>query len=353
MSRPPTAVLDGRRLYAEVMGAYRAYHATIQAQNQSIVIVRVGGHEDDSLAWHLRCQASNISARAKRATFSRLGYDVRDLELPATVSVANFRRHLADANGDPRVSAVIVQLPVPERLVRHVETIDAAKDLDHLTRGPGQTVCATADGMYRLLDPFLTHADQVAVFGGKGFVGSGVAQLLRAHGHTPIVIDSGESPAAARDASVLISCVGQPHWLSVQQVGDRPRKVILDSGFTPNPSHAEQAAGAVAFGDVHPGLYRFAEYATPVPGGVGPVEMAVLAERVLVKDVGATVPRWTYGGMQSGAQFGIGGELVGAEILATRAHLAALSGDRASHRGSAPPTASPPASRAPRPEIER
>jgi methylenetetrahydrofolate dehydrogenase (NADP+)/methenyltetrahydrofolate cyclohydrolase len=176
-------------------------------------------------------------------------------------------------------------------------------------------------------------------------------RLLRANGHAPIVIDSGESPAAARNASVLISTVGQAHWLSVQQVGDRPRKVTPDAGFTPNPSHG--GAEAVAFGDVHPDAYRLAECATSVPGGVGRVEMAVLAERALLRDVGATVPRWTYGGIQSGAQFAIGGELVGAEILATRAHLAALSRDHAGHPPSATRTSSPPAWRAPRPEIER
>jgi methylenetetrahydrofolate dehydrogenase (NADP+)/methenyltetrahydrofolate cyclohydrolase len=341
MSQPDTVSLDGRRLHAEVVGAYAAYRAAIEAQSRSIVIVRVGAREQDPEQWRLRCQASDVSARAKQAMFSRLGYDVRQVELPATVSVAEFRRHLADANADAQVSGVIVQLPVPARLARQVRSIDPAKDLDGLTARPGQGVCATADGMHRLLGPFLTADDQVAVFGGKGFVGSGVVRQLRAHGHDPLVVDLGDPPAAARDASVLITSVGRPHWLSVREVGDRPRKLIVDSGFTPNPASAGQPDQPIAFGDVHPSLYRRAQYATPVPGGVGPVEMAVLAERALTKDIGARVPRWSYGGVRLGAQFAVGSELVGADVLATRAHLAAPTTSRQGDRGAPPPAAGP------------
>jgi len=354
MSQPTTAALDGRRLYAQVIGTYRAYQGAIQVQNKRIVIVKVGAREQDPLAWRLRCEASDFSARAKRATFTRLGYDVAEVELPATVSVADFRRHIADANTDSEVSGVIVQLPVPARLAKQVRSIDPSKDLDQLTRRRGQAVCATADGMYRLLDPLLTSDDRVAVFGGKGFVGSGAVRLLREHGHDPIVIDVADSPAAARDATALISSVGRPHWLSVQQVGDRSRKVILDSGFTPNPARTERPDQPVAFGDIHPGLYRLARYATPVPGGVGPVEMAVLAERALTKDLGATIPPWTYGGPQLGALFTIGAELVSADILATRAHLAAPTTNRTDARISpAPSRPTRPPSRSTKPEVER
>jgi 5,10-methylene-tetrahydrofolate dehydrogenase/methenyl tetrahydrofolate cyclohydrolase len=311
-----------------VIGAYRAYQGAIEARMRSIVIVRVGAREQDPPEWRLRCEASDVSARAKNATFSRLGYRVTDVELPPTVSVDDFRRHLLDANANRQVSGVIVQLPVPARLARLVRLIDPAKDLDHLTGSPGQAVCATAEGIHRLLDPLLTSDDRVAVFGAKGFVGSGVVHRLREHGHEPIVVDIGDSLAAARDASVLVSCVGQPHWLSVEQVGDAPRKAIVDCGFTPNAARAEQPDQPRAFGDVHPDLYRRAQYATPVPGGVGPVEMAVLAERALIKDIGASVPRWTYGGARGGALFAVGGELVGAEVLATRAYLRAPATNR-------------------------
>lgn len=354
MSQPAPAPLNGRRLHAEVINAYRACQSAIQAQSRSIVIIRVAAGDQDPPAWRLRCEASDFSARAKDATFSRLGYDVRQVELPGTVTVADFRRHIVDANADPRVSGVIVQLPVPARLARQVRSIDPAKDLDQLAGSPGQAVCATADGMVRLMDHFLTTDDRVAVFGGKGFVGSGVVHLLREHGHDPTVIDIGDSPAAARDASVLVSTVGQPHWLSIEQVGDRPRKLILDSGFTPNPARAQQPDQPVAFGDVHPDLYRLARYATPVPGGVGPVEMAVLAERALAKDVGATVPRWTYGGVRRGTLFAVGGQLVGADVLATRAYLTAPTVGRTSDGLSPTPTSTPaPRSRPSRPEIER
>jgi 5,10-methylene-tetrahydrofolate dehydrogenase/methenyl tetrahydrofolate cyclohydrolase len=288
VSGPPT-LIDGRSIRTAVLTAYRPFLEEITAANKTITVIRIAAAPDDPPQWRTRCLASTHSARAKTATFAALGYHVHDVELPADVSLARFRATLEQTNQDPAVTGCIVQLPVPARLTARIRELDPGKDTDQLTQPHATAVCATAEGMARLALGYLQPSDRIAVFGGKGFVGSGLVTRLNQLGFQPLVIDAGDPPTLTRDATVVFTTMGRPHWLTPAHLDGGQPRLLIDAGFTPTPG-----GPAIALGDIHPALLEHATIATPVPGGVGPVEMAVLAERVLQHDLGSRVPTWSY-----------------------------------------------------------
>ncbi|MER7164910.1 tetrahydrofolate dehydrogenase/cyclohydrolase catalytic domain-containing protein [Micromonospora sp. NPDC000207] len=238
--------------------------------------------------WQARTNASRISAEQKVVNFTKIGLDVDHLVLPARVAPAQFAATIKRANVDPTVTAIIVQQPVPARLRQFVQDIAPHKDIDALTENSHQQVCATAEGIWRVVQPFVRDAPAVAVVGARGFVGRGVVHRLVEHGHDPLLLDLGNDLAAVRDADIVISVTGSPGLLGLEHI--RPEhRLVVDSGFVP------LLDGGVA-GDVSPLAAGVPQYITPVPGGIGPVEMAVLVERAVRKELAPDLPPWHYQG---------------------------------------------------------
>ncbi|MFD4412476.1 tetrahydrofolate dehydrogenase/cyclohydrolase catalytic domain-containing protein [Streptomyces sp. NPDC058475] len=231
-------------------------------------------------------EASRISAEQKVRAFSHLGFAVDHVVLPGTVSAAEFADRIDSCNADPATRAVIVQFPPPARLVPLVQRLDPAKDIDGLLgRRSLQRACATADGISRIVAPFAEGAG-VAVVGARGFVGSGVMRLLADRGITPLPLDQGDDLRRAADADVVVSTAGSAHLLTSQHI--RPHhRVVVDSGFSP------RADGTVA-GDIHPQAAALPQNITPVPGGVGPIEMAVLMERIVRQVADPGLRPWSF-----------------------------------------------------------
>jgi methylenetetrahydrofolate dehydrogenase (NADP+) / methenyltetrahydrofolate cyclohydrolase len=127
--------------------------------------------------------ASRISAAQKIRNLSWLGLDTREVVLPGDVAERELAGLIARLNDDPLVTAIIVQLPAPERLRDHVQEIAPAKDVDGLLGDRSlHPSCATADGVARLVAAHSQGGPSVAVVGARGFVGGGVARLLRKRG---------------------------------------------------------------------------------------------------------------------------------------------------------------------------
>jgi methylenetetrahydrofolate dehydrogenase (NADP+)/methenyltetrahydrofolate cyclohydrolase len=124
----------------------------------------------------------------------------------------------------------------------------------------------------------------VAVVGSRGFVGQGVTRLLRAQGLDVIGLDIGDDLGRVRDANIVVSATGSPGVLGPGHLHPDHR-LVIDTGFVPQPN------GSVT-GDIRPEAYSIPQRITPVPGGIGPVEMAVLLERVLIKEAAPSLPHW-------------------------------------------------------------
>ncbi|MCP3822870.1 bifunctional 5,10-methylenetetrahydrofolate dehydrogenase/5,10-methenyltetrahydrofolate cyclohydrolase [Streptomyces sp. A3M-1-3] len=281
-----TRQLSGRDLLRSVREDLADYRARIEPAKLRVAVIRFLPTDTDPPEWAQRMQASRVSAEQKVRAFTHLGFAVDHVVLPGTVSAAEFAARIDACNADPAIRAVIVQFPPPARLTALVQRLDPAKDIDGLLGDRSlQRACATADGISRIVAAFDSGAI-VAVVGARGFVGSGVVRLLEDRGTTVVPLDQGDDLSRAARADIVVSTAGSAHLLTPEHIRPHHRAVV-DSGFSP------QADGSVA-GDIHPSAAGLPQNITPVPGGVGPVEMAVLMERIVRQVADSDLQSWVF-----------------------------------------------------------
>ncbi|MGW4307700.1 tetrahydrofolate dehydrogenase/cyclohydrolase catalytic domain-containing protein [Streptomyces californicus] len=280
-----TELVSGRDVLRQARELYAHYRPVVQPTGMKVAVIRFTPAATDPPDWRVRLEASRISAEQKIKSFEHLGFRADHVVLPPGVGRGEFREVLEGYNADPATRAIIVQFPPPRDLAPVVDGMDPAKDIDALLKGRSPyPACATAEGIYRVVEPFATDRPAIAVVGSKGFVGQGVVTMLRADGHDPMTLDHGDRLERVRDADIVISVTGSPGILTPDHIQPHHR-VVIDSGFVP------QADGSVR-GDVRAEAYGIPQNLTPVPGGIGPVEMATLMERVVRQEVDPDVVSW-------------------------------------------------------------
>ncbi|WP_060577583.1 MULTISPECIES: tetrahydrofolate dehydrogenase/cyclohydrolase catalytic domain-containing protein [unclassified Pseudonocardia] len=289
---PHPREIPGRAILAEVRDTYRdAYAHTLQERGSRVMVVRFESTSDDTV-WAARMEASRVSAEQKVRTFTALGATSDHIVVPDAVELGEIARVIHRANDDPQIAGIIVQAPPPQAVLALLNEIDPAKDIDSLGIFAPRTACATADGIVRIAEPYLPDA-RIAVVGSSGFVGSGVVALLRQGGHDPILFEDGDDLRRLRDADVVLSTPGSP-WLLTPDHIHSEHRLVVDSGFTPHPDGPR--------GDLHPDAAAQPHVVTPVPGGIGPVEMAVLAERVIQQEAAPALGAWRFHGLETAHQ---------------------------------------------------
>ena len=286
MTLPPTREFSGASVLRSVREDLAPYRDTIAAQHKRVSVIRFAADASDPSLWKRRMEASRVSAEQKVKAFTHLGYEVDHTVLPRSTSAADFAALIDQRNADPATSAVIVQYPPPPHLAPVVQRLDPRKDIDALLGERSmQVACATADGIVRVVRPFAQDNPTIAVVGARGFVGSGVVRLLEAEGHRVMPLDAGHDLGQVRNADIVVSATGNPHVLTADHLRAHHR-LVVDSGFMP------QEDGSIA-GDIHPDAKQIPQHITPVPGGIGPVEMAVLMDRAVRQDADPSRQPWT------------------------------------------------------------
>ncbi|MGL5865252.1 MAG: tetrahydrofolate dehydrogenase/cyclohydrolase catalytic domain-containing protein [Dermatophilaceae bacterium] len=281
----------GGPLLAQLTATYQQrYRSRIEALDRRVVIIRFTPDPDDPPSWRLRMAASAVSARSKIRATRAIGYGAEEVELPARTDPGAFAGHLDALSATPAVTAIIVQFPPPPQLLEPITTITPEKDVDALlgSRSTHRS-CATADGAARIAAAFRAPDSTIAVVGARGFVGSGVTALLADTGSPPLALDAGDDLTRLHAADIIVTATGQPGLLRAEHLAHRPR-LVIDTGYTPHPSGDPSAAR----GDVHPDAEHLPRHLTPVPGGIGPIEMAVLLERLIRQDVEPELTGWRY-----------------------------------------------------------
>jgi methylenetetrahydrofolate dehydrogenase (NADP+)/methenyltetrahydrofolate cyclohydrolase len=224
--------------------------------------------------------ASDVYIRLKHKASLEVGIDARDLRLPATTSEQELLALVAELNADAAVDGILVQLPLPEGIdeSRVIEAIDPLKDVDgihplnagFLVAGTPAHVPGTPLGVLALLDEYdveLTGVNAV-VLGRSDIVGKPVALLLL-HRHATVTICHSRTRDLAAEiarADVVVAAVGVPGLVQPTMV--KAGAAVVDVGIT------RTDAGIV--GDVAPETAGRAGFLTPVPGGVGPMTIAML-----------------------------------------------------------------------------
>jgi methylenetetrahydrofolate dehydrogenase (NADP+) / methenyltetrahydrofolate cyclohydrolase len=271
-------VIDGKAIAQQVRGEVR----------DQIEAWVAGGGQRPGLATVLvgADPASAVYVNGKQKACREVGIEGFAHDLPADSTQEQVVELLAQLNADDRVSGILLQLPTPRHIDgSHLTTlIDAAKDVDGLTpvsagllaKGlPGLRPCTPA-GVIELLkrhDVELEGAEAVVV-GRSDLVGKPVAALLLAENATVTVCHSRthDLEAVCRRADVLIAAVGRPEMVTGSWV--KPGATVIDVGIN------RTDAGLV--GDVqYASVAEVAGLITPVPGGVGPMTIAMLLGNTL------------------------------------------------------------------------
>lgn len=239
--------------------------------------------------------ASQTYVRSKQKACAEVGIESFGYELPATASQEEVQKLVADLNADPRVNGILVQLPLPAGLDEEsvLKAISIEKDVDGFHpinigrlaqkgREPLFVPCTPAGVIYLLQQelPTLEGANAV-VLGRSNIVGMPVALLLvRANATVTICHSRSQNlPEIVRRADVLVAAVGKAEMVRGDWV--KPGAVVIDVGINhvddPSKPRGYRLVGDVAYDEVA----QVANAITPVPGGVGPLTIAMLLRNTL------------------------------------------------------------------------
>lgn len=295
VSRAPTSnELTGGQLKADVAAEYAKHEEEFRAKpNNRVQIIRFEVPDENDPDWS-KYKASEISADQKKKTFTALGLRPEEKVFPRSVSSKDFSAYIAAQNSEATVFGIIVQLPTPPQLRADVGKIAPGKDLDALSAGKGRTfkAPATAEGVVRVVLAIWKPGQTVAVIGGGrdpgfgalGFVGGAVVELLRDRGITVKVFEKGDDLREVKKYDLVVSAVGTPRVVKKEHLKPE-HELVVDTGFVP------ERGGKPVVGDVEESARSIPRRITAVPGGTGPIEMAVLMERA-AKLLGIKARTW-------------------------------------------------------------
>ena len=277
-------LIDGKAIAATVREAVASFVPEFERQigrPPGLATVLVG--EDPASAVYVRSK-NRATAEAGMASFAH--------NLPDTTTEAELLQLVSDLNGDERVDGILVQLPLPghARADRVIETIDPSKDVDgfhpvnvgRLATGLPSLVPCTPYGCLYLLNHTLGTVGglNAVVIGRSNIVGKPMAQLLLAESATVTVAHSKtrDLPDVVRTADVVVAAVGKPGMVRGDWI--KPGATVIDVGINRIPSEDGKGrlVGDVAFDEAA----ENAAAITPVPGGVGPMTIAMLLRNTLV-----------------------------------------------------------------------
>jgi methylenetetrahydrofolate dehydrogenase (NADP+)/methenyltetrahydrofolate cyclohydrolase len=277
-------ILDGKALAEKVRSEVRAGVESFRARHgraPGLDVVLVG---DDP--------ASAIYTRSKERASNEVGIRGKLHVLPASTAQDELESLVRDLNADRGIDGILVQLPLPKHIqaLRVLDLIDAAKDVDGfhpvnaglLALGrPGGLVACTPAGCMRLIaeSGVTLEGAHAVVLGRSNTVGKPMAQLLLQANATVTVAHSRtrDLPAVCRDADVLVAAVGKAQMVRGSWI--KPGAVVVDVGTTRLDvgQGKTKLSGDVAFEEAK----EVAGFITPVPGGVGPMTIAMLLANTL------------------------------------------------------------------------
>jgi methylenetetrahydrofolate dehydrogenase (NADP+) / methenyltetrahydrofolate cyclohydrolase len=280
-------LIDGNAIAASLIAEIKIAVAVLPGRKPCIALVRVG--EDP---------ASVSYVRKKEKTAAEIGLESRIILPPETVTQAALEKLIDDLNADPSVDGILVQSPLPKHLDERsvFRRIAPEKDVDGFhplnlgkiaQEDPSGFVACTPAGIMELLarSGVDLAGKHVVVLGRSLIVGKPAALLAlqkKAGANATVTIcHSGtrDLPTLTRQADVLIAAIGRAEFVTADMV--KPGAVVIDVGIN-RVSDPSKKNGYRLTGDVHfPSVAPLAGKITPVPGGVGPMTVALLMQNTL------------------------------------------------------------------------
>jgi methylenetetrahydrofolate dehydrogenase (NADP+)/methenyltetrahydrofolate cyclohydrolase len=275
-------LLDGKALAATIKEEVKAKVAELgDGPKPTLALIRVG--EDP---------ASKVYVKSKVKSCAECGIESRNIHLPEDTSEDKVLGLLKEFNDDPSVNGILLQLPVPPQIDddKAITTIDPLKDVDgfhpenlgRLAAGSPRFVACTPLGIRELMarNGVETSGKRAVVIGRSVIVGKPMALLLTLKGEggnaTVSICHSrtGNIPAYTREADILIAAMGSAHFVTADMV--KEGATVIDVGMN-RVEDASAKKGYRLVGDVDfEAVAPKTSFITPVPGGVGPMTVAML-----------------------------------------------------------------------------
>lgn len=287
-------ILDGNKIAAEIRAevASEVKEMTAAGLRPGLAVVLVG-----------RNPASEIYVRGKVKSCEEVGVYSEKITPPDTISTEELLDLVLELNRREEIDGILVQLPLPPQVdsKRILMAVDPAKDVDGFhpvnvgflsTQRPGLVPCTPAGVMEILKRSHIPVAGQEAVVVGRSdIVGKPAAMLLINANATVTVCHSKtrDLPGVCRRADILVAAIGRAGMITRDFV--KPGATVIDVGMNKVTEQAEfdrifagnakreasfRAKGSTLVGDAHPNAAEVAGAITPVPGGVGPLTIAML-----------------------------------------------------------------------------
>jgi methylenetetrahydrofolate dehydrogenase (NADP+) / methenyltetrahydrofolate cyclohydrolase len=287
-------ILDGTKIAGEIRGevAAEVKHLAAAGMRPGLAVV-LAGHNP----------ASQIYVRGKVKACEEVGIYSEQHTPAASASTGELLALIEDLNRRDEIDGILVQLPLPEQVdaKRVLMAVDPAKDVDGFhpvnvgylsTQRPGLVPCTPAGIMEILRRSGIPVAGQEAVVVGRSdIVGKPVAMLLL-NGNATVTVSHSKTrdlAAVCRRGDILVAAIGRAGMITREFV--KPGATVIDVGmnkvtdaaefqrlFAGNAKREEtfRSKGSTLVGDVHPEVGEVAGALTPVPGGVGPLTIAML-----------------------------------------------------------------------------
>jgi len=288
-------LLDGNRVRDEIKSELKPRIASLISQGRppGLAVVLVGNNP-----------ASEIYVRNKIKTCEDLGIISETLRRPESATTAEVLEAIKGLNARDEIDGILVQLPMPPQIdaKRILLALEPSKDVDglhpcsigRLVEGlPGPRPCTPAGIMEILRRYRLPVAGKRAVVVGRSDLVGKPAAMLLLHEHATVTMCHSKTPdlpAVCREGDIVVAAMGRPAMITGEYL--RPGAVVIDVGTTrvedraqaerifrgsPEKMAAFDKRGFVLMGDVHPlDVVEKASAYTPVPGGVGPLTIAML-----------------------------------------------------------------------------
>ena len=287
-------ILDGNKIASEIRAEVASEVKTMTAAGMrpGLAVVLVGHNP-----------ASEVYVRGKVKSSAEVGLYSEQHTPPETASTEELLQLIAELSGRDEIDGILVQLPLPPHVdaKKVLMAVDPAKDVDGFhpmnvgllsTQRPGLVPCTPAGIIEILKRSHIPIAGQDAVVAGRSdIVGKPTAMLLINDNATVTVCHSKTRnlPAVCRRADILVAAIGRAGMITDEFV--KPGATVIDVGMNQVTDRAEfdrlfagnakreeafRTRGLTLVGDVHPHVAEVAGAITPVPGGVGPLTIAML-----------------------------------------------------------------------------
>jgi methylenetetrahydrofolate dehydrogenase (NADP+)/methenyltetrahydrofolate cyclohydrolase len=275
-------LIDGNQIAQEVLDELRCKIASFETDKPCVTFVRVG---DDP--------ASISYVKKKEKTAASLGIDARLLVFPTSISENQLLLEIDRLNADSSVHGILVQAPLPPHVndVQIFNRVSPAKDVDGFNAVNLGKLCQELPDAFRSCTPagiielikrtgIETAGKRVVVLGRSLIVGKPIGMLLLNRsmpGNATVTFCHSRThnlPAHTREADLLIAAIGKPNFVTADMI--KPGCAVIDVGINRIEDSSRKSGyrlvGDVDFEQVAPKT----TYITPVPGGVGPMTVAML-----------------------------------------------------------------------------